>query len=371
MIIHVIGQTMYTTDLYNLINDYFVPEEHVFLTGKAKDPSAISPIGIESKLGDALIVPPKNILKYIRLLDKADAIIIHGLFSYKHLALISRKREWLKKTCWIVWGGDIYRHNDKKRSISDKLTEFFKIKYAPEIGYLATLVDQDLPKVREWYGVKGDCCPVSYPLPVQRKGVFSSVFMTGRKKNNSNLPVKIVLGNSATITNCHREAIDLLEKYKKEDFILYLPLSYGFHGYEEYAQIIVDYANKKLGSDKVKPILEKMDGNSYVNFLKEMNIGLFYNDRQQAMGNIAILLAAGAKIFIRSDTTMWNHYINRGYRLEDAFEITKLSFSDFISYDPEKKKNNMEWIEKYLDPNVVVNKWEKLFSVMKEHRIEE
>lgn len=365
MIVHIIGHTMYTTDLYNLLNDNFEHSGQMFVTGKAKDPTAQSPIGINRRPSDIKIIPPKNILQYMKALNQADGIVVHGIFSSKHLLLISRKKTWLKKTCWVIWGGDIYQHNKEHRRLRDKLTENVKLKYAPQIGCVAPLVAKDLPLAIEWYGVTDKAYDVSYPVPLQRKGVLERILEIGySKKLHSGKPVKIILGNSATETNCHKEALLALSKYKNENLLLYLPLSYGFHGYEDYAAEIIAYAVNLFGTEKVFPILEKLDGETYTDLLSEMDIAVFYNNRQQAMGNIAILLAAGAKIYIRDDTNMWDHYISRGYKLENAFDLDKLDFEEFCSYPQDRKKNNMAQIKKYMDISVITKKWINLFTAM-------
>lgn len=365
MIVHVIGHTMYTTDFYNFINDNFEPSNQIFVTGKAKDPTAQSPIGIDRLPSDVKIIPPKNLLKYIKVLEEADGIVVHGFFTAKHFLLISRKKEWLKKTCWVIWGGDIYQHNKEHKRLPDKLTETIKIKYAPQIGYVAPLVEKDLLLAKEWYAVTDKAYFVSYPVPLQRKGVLDRILQIGNSKQLcSEKPVKIILGNSATETNCHKEALKALSKYRNENLLLYLPLSYGFHGYEDYAAEIMEFAYGIFGKEKVVPILDKMDGEAYTDLLSEMDVAVFYNNRQQAMGNIAILLAAGTKIYIRNDTTMWEHYIARGYELENAFDMADQNFYEFCSYQKDKKQNNMMQIEKYMDVNVLSEKWEKLFAAL-------
>lgn len=357
---------MYTTDLYSFVNTNFNKDEHIFITGKAYDDSKVSPIGLNRKPGDVKIIAPKNIYQYIKALNRADAIILHGFFSFKHVALISRKKEWLKKTCWVIWGGDIYQHNKVKRKLVDKITEKVKIRYAPEFGFIAPLVEKDLPLAKEWYHVTGQVHYVSYPVPLQRPGVLDGILQTGLQKNkNKNDEINILIGNSATETNCHFEALDLLSQYKDENIKLYIPLSYGFSGYEKYAEKVTEYASKIFGRNKIVPILDKMDGTAYTELLSKMDVAVFYNNRQQAMGNIAILIAAGAKVFIRDDTSMWGHYIQRGYHLENAFDIVQDSYEQFLTYEPKRKENNMAMIKSYLDISIVKTKWEKLFIAMK------
>ena len=41
-----------------------------------------------------------------------------------------------------------------------------------------------------------------------------------------------------------------------------------------------------------------------------IEIAIFNNDRQQAMGNITALLGMKSKVFIRDDTSMWSNFSN-------------------------------------------------------------
>lgn len=369
MFLHVIGHTMYTKDLYMFINQNFEKKDHIFITGKAYDSSMVAPIGLERKAGDVEIVAPKNIIKYMRLLDACDGVILHGIFSAKHLLLISRKKEWLAKTCWVLWGGDIYCHNKKAKKIKDFFAEKVKLKYAPFIGYIATITEKDFLLAQEWYGISGKKFLINYPTPMQRKDVLWELGEKAKEKERPRAEkiIKILIGNSATETNCHKEALEKLLVYKDENIKIYIPLSYGFSGYEKYADNVIQMAVDMFGADKIEPITEKMDGTEYAKFLSNMDVAVFYNDRQQAMGNIAILLASGTKIYIRDDTSMWQHYINRGYFLENAFDLGSIPFERLYTYAEEKKENNIQMINKYVDVNVLKEKWDAVFEDMSTH----
>lgn len=367
MFVHVIGHTMYTKDLYMFVNENFDKKDHVFVTGKAYDSSMVAPIGLERKEGDVEIVAPKNIFRYISILNKCDGIILHGVFSAKHLLLISRKKEWLEKTCWVLWGGDIYCHNKKSRKLKDRLAEKVKLHYAPFIGYIAPITEKDFPLAQEWYGIRGKKFLINYPTPLQRRDVLSYLGGLSKEKETSDpgRTKKIIIGNSATVTNCHKEAFEILSAFKDENICIYIPLSYGFSGYEKYAEEVIHDAESIFGRKKIVPLTEKMDGEEYAKLLGSMDVAVFYNDRQQAMGNIAILLAAGTKIFIRDDTSMWKHYLDRGYQLENAFKICNMDFDEFCRYDEVKKENNVRMINKYVNADVLKAKWEIMFDDMR------
>lgn len=366
MIVHIIGQTLYTKDMYEFINNNFEHDGHIFMTGRAYDPEATAPIGIGRAAGDVQIISPKKIFSYIGLLKKCDGIIIHGIFSPKHLLIIALSKKWLKKCCWVIWGGDIYVHNKENKTLKEKITDFVKKIYAKKIGYIAPLVDKDYDLAKEWYDVSGIKIPINYPTPLQNSDVIRmlSAACADKSCKSHEAVLNVMIGNSATETNCHKEALDILAKYKNENIRIYLPLSYGFTGYENYAEKIIAYAERTFGKDKIVPIRDKMKSDEYCRLLSDMDVAVFYNNRQQAMGNIAIMLEAGAKVYIRNDTNMWNHYIERGYSLENAFDIPGQDFTTFAHYNEAVKEKNVGLIKGYTNPAHLKQKWENLFNVM-------
>ena len=63
--------------------------------------------------------------------------------------------------------------------------------------------------------------------------------------------------------------------------------------------------------------------------------------------NIAILFASGAKIYLRSDTTMWSNYKERGNIIYNIEDIKHQSFEEFCQYDRENQVRNRTVIEQY------------------------
>lgn len=366
MIVHIIGQTLYTKDMYEFINNNFEHNGHIFMTGRAYDSEAIAPIGIGRATDDVRVISPKKIFSYIKLLKKSDGIIIHGIFSPKHLLIIALSKKWLKKSCWIIWGGDIYVHNKENKTLKEKITDAVKKKCAKKIGYIAPLVDKDYDFAKEWYNISGIKIPINYPTPLQNSDIIQmlSVACTEKSCKKHEAVLNVMIGNSATETNCHKDALDILAQYKNENICIYLPLSYGFAGYENYAEEIIAYAENIFGKDKVVPVRDKMKSYEYCRLLSNMDVAIFFNNRQQAMGNIAIMLEAGAKVYIRDDTNMWNHYMERGYSLENAFDIPEQNYTTFAHYNEDRKEKNVRLIKGYTSPVHLKQKWENLFSIM-------
>lgn len=368
MFLHIMGDTMYTEDMISFIYSQFEASEHQFANGNLKRKRFKELCGSAGKPVHApKILRPKNMIAYVYALKKCDGIILHGAFSAKHLLILSRFPDLFSKVNWIVWGGDIYRHNLPLKSLQDRLAEKLRVRLAPKFGYITTLTDKDYPLVKDWYKATGKWLRASYPVPLQHPGVMEKLRTLGSQKHKTAKDtVNLVLGNSATEANCHFEALNMLKKFAGQKINLYLPLNYGFKGYEAYADKVVYAAQEIFGEKNVFAVRKRMTGDEYVDFLSRMDVAIFNNNRQQAMGNIAILIACGAKVYIRQDTTMWQGYQEKGYHLESVSQIDEEDYASFIRYDEEIKNANMQCIADYVDIRHLKDKWETIFRSMKE-----
>ena len=116
----------------------------------------------------------------------------------------------------------------------------------------------------------------------------------GNKKGFGKKTVKVMLGTHATLTNCHMDAFQELAAFAPEDMEVLYSYIRGLKAMRN-TEMVVREAVRIFGEHKVVPVTESMDGEAYSEFISDMDIGIFYNDRQQAMGNIAIALASGVE----------------------------------------------------------------------------
>lgn len=363
MFIHLMGKSMYTADTYQFLSMEFDPNENVFACFRKSKMKEYFPQHFPSS-SSPKICPVVSFLepRFWKMAYMCDGFIVHGLFSFNKVLVFLLMPHALKKTNWIVWGGDIYAHNDKALSIIGRVSEKTRRILGKRFGFITTLVDKDYSLARKWYNVTGKHLTVSYPLPLHQSGVLEKL---EECKDKPMVPLKIVLGNSATESNQHFEVLELLSRFKSEDIRIYLPLSYGVGDYIAYANRVEKYAIDIFGKEKVFPIRNKMTGIEYTEFMKQMNVGIFNNNRQQGMGNINLLIACGAKVFIRDDTTMWEQYVKRGQLLHSCSEIPRATFDEFASESAERREINMSAMKKHLDKEGLIKKWENLFCEMR------
>lgn len=364
MILHLMGLTMYTKDFYSLICSRFSDTNPIFVNNLNKGDPRFSDIFTENSNYQAKVYRPISI-EFLRATYKSDAIVLHGLFNFKYILFFALQPWLLKKCNWVIWGGDIYCHNKENQSLKERLAEKLKNRICKGLGFATTLTDSDFNLFLQWYRFKGVHLETKYPTPLTREGVDGAFFGNSRRAVSNTGTKKVILGNSATETNQHFQALDFLSKFKYEDIHIYLPLSYGQpNTYIAYADSVIKYAEKIFGEAKITPIREKMDGAAYMELVSQMDVGIFNCNRQQAMGNISILFASGAKVYIRTDTTMWRNYMQRGNMVYDVEKIPYMPFEEFWAEDQKTRAINCQVIKANTSIDMNVKRWRDVFSAM-------
>ena len=251
-------------------------------------------------------------------MQRAEKIILHGLFS-SHLLYILTLQPWLLKKChWVIWGGDLYVHQAELKDWRWEKNEFFRHRVIPHIGYLVTYVPGDLELARKWYGAKGkhmEC--LMYP---------SNIFTPVELPNVGHTTTTILIGNSADPSNNHYEVFDHLKKLEDQNFKLVCPLTYGD---KDNAERIGAEGFKQFG-DRFVPLLDFMPYEDYLKVLVEIDIAIFAHRRQQGMGNAITLLGLGKKVYMRSDVTPWAMFNGLGVKIFDLLQINLSAMDDSV-----------------------------------------
>ncbi|MBR0478128.1 MAG: TDP-N-acetylfucosamine:lipid II N-acetylfucosaminyltransferase [Solobacterium sp.] len=297
--------------------------------------------------------------QYRWLFSQADAVVVSGVFvDWGFFRKLSSSPALLRKTVFHFWGGDFYRYRmDEigRRSMKQVLKDRVKMHF---IAYcfrncrdIVFLIPGDYDAFRSVFGFSRSHSIAKMPGSPEQKRIQE--FRT----SNAHEGIRIILGNSATDSNCHEEILRILhDQYYDEAIEVYCPLSYGD---EEYRNRINRLGDELLG-EKYIPMTEYMDKNMYMEFLSGCDIGIFNNNRQQGMGNIKSLLALGKKVYIRTDTSMWEHYNGRGYTLFPAEGIRNLPFDEFVGFPSDLRENNMRIADEGDPVENSLNAWEPL-----------
>lgn len=265
-------------------------------------------------------------------MHKADKVILHGLFN-GHLIYILALQSWLLKKChWVIWGGDLYKHDLNCRGwrwYKDELLRNFVI---ARMGHLVTYVRGDYELARKWYGARG-----SYYECIMYQSNLCKEYEIPQKTSSS---LTILIGNSADPANNHIEVFAKLLRFKDEDIRIIVPLSYGN---EDYAKDIADTGRNFFG-EKLSLLTELIPFQQYLELLGEVDIAVFNHKRQQAMGNIITLLGLGKTVYMRKDISSWSFLTGKGIKV---FDVEKLGLVE-LSY--EDKQENIKRIKGYFSP---------------------
>nr|WP_239027293.1 TDP-N-acetylfucosamine:lipid II N-acetylfucosaminyltransferase [Ramlibacter algicola] len=110
----------------------------------------------------------------------------------------------------------------------------------------------------------------------------------------------VLLGNSATPTNNHLEALELLADILPAGRRVVCPLSYGDARYGD----AIESAGHRLLGDRFLPLREYMEPHAYAEVLGACSVVVMNHRRQQAAGNIVFALCSGAHVFLRAENSL-------------------------------------------------------------------
>jgi len=310
----------------------------------------------------------KNNNKYIRfnyLFNKKiraeiinyDIIILHLLSRNK--AKLIAKSNTKAKIIWAVWGGDIYnfipdikKHllepktkllekkdktiRTKTKNILSKIhlykdTFYWQKKAIEKITYIAPVIYDDYELIKKYYNATQlKFIDFSY-------GNLEETLLTGISESKT-LGNNILLGNSASYTNNHIEAIDIFAKIKLKDRKIITPLSYGGVKLKNY---VIDYGSSKL-KNNFYALETFMNLEDYHKLLTSCGYVIMNHKRQEGLGNIIFMMYLGAKIFLNKANPTHNYFKRLGAYIFLIDEIIEKKEKAFVPLTQEQINKNRE-----------------------------
>ena len=144
----------------------------------------------------------KYFLSMAFAIQKANKVILHGLFVPWYLILLSMMPWNLKKCCWVIWGGDLYTYKLSKRSLRWWKNELFRRFVIKRLGFITTTVPGDFELARIWYSTKA--------IFIQNLMYPSHIARIVNEESQAQNELVVQIGNSADPSNNHFEIIDRL-----------------------------------------------------------------------------------------------------------------------------------------------------------------
>jgi len=115
-----------------------------------------------------------------------------------------------------------------------------------------------------------------------------------------NLGSDIQLGNSASPSQNHLDAMSLIARYAPSGSRVVVPLSYGDPAYRA---VVLEQGAAVLG-ERFAPVLEFMPLDAYNNLMRSCGVVIMNQMRQQALGNILSAIWRGALVYL-NDTPVY------------------------------------------------------------------
>lgn len=343
MIIHLMIASIYSKQYIEFIKKYFDIEKHYFIIYQKDNPQNIE-FKVEKNI--LLINNLRELIKFYIFFSfkKYKKIIIHG-FYWPYLGIFYFiKRNYLKKSYWMTWGGD-YR-NIKPKTIKGKLNKIINDYIKSQFyGYINGL-ELEIKKIEKQYKIKkGKYYKLFYSYGLDKEMNF---------KNTTNEPINILVGNSAEFVNEH---IKVFEKLKNNKEIkIFCPLSYGDSKGLEWTNIVLKKGEKYFG-ERFVPILKMLPFEEYIKLLNKIDIAFFIHEMQGSFGNTILLLGLGKTIYLKKNSQIKKFLDSNKIETKNFEELKDLKkLDDDILKSNSKKINNL-----FLD-KIIVKKWMELFN---------
>lgn len=324
-ILHIMHMQKFLPPFIDFVNENFDEKNHTFffLDKERKYEYGLTPNHkvhwLENK---------KQNIELIKQMYKAEKIILHSIWKKKVIMLLFFQ-PWLLKKCYhVMWGGDFNSRRAKY--------DIFKRFVIKNMGYFATYIKGDYKYVQKYFNAKGkyvECL-------MYKSNLFQELKINAKTSNTINIQV----GNSAVARNNHLEVFEKLKKYKDEDIKVFVPLGYGS---KENAEKIMAKGYEVFG-EKFMPLKDFMPFDEYIGFLSQINIAIFANEKQQAMGNIISLLGLGKKVYMRSDITPWQLFNSLDVKVFDVANIEIDLIDELVKKANKQKMKNYFSEENYL-----------------------
>lgn len=364
-ILHITTDSKFISHALSTFESVYPQKNTVWMLDEVGEPNAV-----DNKYDKSFSFLDTFRPSFIKKLTQFDLVVLHNFNLYWFvLTLLAPKGV---KFAWLGWGFDYYDYIYKDPS-DLLLSKTLKLKVENNEGQqrkmtlkrlAGTPVKYILNNIIKSYALRriGSFSPVlkeDYDL-VASANLIPSLpkFMPWNYGSLEENLIKnfigqrvsgesILVGNSASFTNNHIEIIELLSGYDLSDNVnIITPLSYGD---ESYKNKIVELGQAELGN-LFQPVVDFMPIDDYVALIKQCGYAVMNHKRQQAVGNIVIMLYLGARVFLREENPTYIMLKNEGAILSTVQELG-------LNPDLLKKPLTEDEIQKNID--VLYKHWSK------------
>lgn len=281
---------------------------------------------------------------------QADKIVVSGIFGGIDKALALFPKRIIKKTYLHFWGGDFYSYRGAKMCSKKWIRGKVLYRCIKRCGGVINLIPGDYDELSRIFPNRTAHYVASMPNDPTKKMDYSKYYRWPGGH-------RVLLGNSATIENCHMEALDMLAHLADDNIEIICPLSYGD---KLYAGKVIEKGRVIFG-DNFMPITDYMPKDQYLDLISSCAVAIFNNNRQQAMGNINMLLEMGRKIYMRENTSMWDCYRSFDIVINPASSLAKINKEELFKFDEKIAESNRKNVAR--KNNEYDNNWSIILNI--------
>lgn len=175
----------------------------------------------------------------------------------------------------------------------------------------------------------------------------------------------ILIGNNAAFENNHADTFSLVERHVNlSGRKIFVPLSYG--GDDWYKETIIKLGKKKFG-DQFVPLTDFMPKSEYIALLQSCGHAFMNHLRQQAVGNICMMMLGGARIYMNPRSPLYSWLEARGCLIDsissikDGLNAQKI---DLLPLSKRDQQNNIEVIRAHWGRDIQRKKTRRLFDII-------
>lgn len=272
--------------------------------------------------------------------ESIDMFCFHTLDYSKYQYVLSIPKT--KKVLWLSWGYDLYAQCQECppvlkvpcfKPLTRRYLEYKSWKtYIKEWLYFALHIGSSIKKIytskqAESRAIRlqrqilkrvdyiSTVLPVEYDMLRKNTEIRAQYFpfQYSSRRKTQDVPQlspnadAILMGNSATTTNNHLDILSILEERGVTNAIQ-MPISYGDKYYADYLKQMV--ASSKLNINVISNFIEKEEYTSFLTHCKALVLGCV---RQQALGNVIMMLSQGGKVFLYEDSIDYKYLKSAGF----------------------------------------------------------
>lgn len=316
----------------------------------------------------------------VQLIRSADGIVVSGVFNMQYVFPIYGKNV-LRKIYWQFWGGDYEKFRGRKRlTWKLRVEKWIITRNLLEARGTILLTRQEVDVFQKVFpeAVKKKVYYAIVPSGVDDEEMIRRIRLERtRQRNDQNQLIqtgiaveeagmvsserenanrRIVIGNSSTNSNRHLELFERIKHLDLTNVDLYCPLSYGE---KEYRDRVIKQGYELFGNH-FHPLTEYMKYEEYVQFLCTCDVGIYNNNRQQALGNINRMLDLGKKVYLPA--MLRDYCATYGYITYAVEDIDHSSIRDLLDFPLENVEHNIGCIEARTQD--IYESWRSIFEDM-------